>query len=96
MQGFDKAAGGGIELISHIITKHLRIHCAVLMGANLAGEVANGEFCETTIGCRDMKLAPMLRDCFQTDNFRVVVVDDEDAVEVCGALKVSVFLYIKL
>lgn len=33
-------------------------------------------------------LAPMMRDIIQTEYFRVVVVDDEDAVEICGALKV--------
>lgn len=90
MQGFDQAEGGGIELISHIISKHLKIQCAVLMGANLAGEVAEEKFCETTIGCRDSRLAPLLRDIIQTDYFRVVVVDDEDAVEICGALKVQI------
>lgn len=87
MQGFDQAPGGGIELISHIITRTLNIQCAVLMGANLAFEVAEEKFCETTIGCRDSRVAPMLRDLIQTDYFRVVVVDDEDAVEICGALK---------
>uniref|UniRef100_U5EKF5 Glycerol-3-phosphate dehydrogenase [NAD(+)] n=1 Tax=Corethrella appendiculata TaxID=1370023 RepID=U5EKF5_9DIPT len=87
IKGFDVAEGGGIDLISHIITRHLKIPCNVLMGANLAGEVADEKFCETTIGCRDMKVAQIFRDLFQTDNFRVVVVDDVDAVEVCGALK---------
>ncbi|CAG2065114.1 unnamed protein product, partial [Timema podura] len=37
--------------------------------------------------CRDKKLAPLFRDIIQTDYFRVVVVDDVEAVEVCGALK---------
>lgn len=60
------------------------------MGANLANEVAEEKFCETTIGCRDMKLAPILRDLFQAHHFRVVVVDDVDTVEVCGALKVLI------
>lgn len=60
------------------------------MGANLAGEVADEKFCETTIGCKDIKLGPLLRDIIQTNYFRVVVVDDEDAVEVCGALKVRI------
>lgn len=91
IKGFDVAEGGGIELISHIITRHLKIPCSVLMGANLANEVAEGNFCETTIGCRDMKLAPVLRDLMQAHYFRVVVVDDVDAVEVCGALKVNLF-----
>lgn len=58
------------------------------MGANLANEVAEENFCETTIGCKDAKIAPILRDMMQASYFRVVVVDDEDAVEVCGALKV--------
>uniref|UniRef100_A0A1Y9H2M9 Glycerol-3-phosphate dehydrogenase [NAD(+)] n=1 Tax=Anopheles dirus TaxID=7168 RepID=A0A1Y9H2M9_9DIPT len=87
IKGFDVAEGGGMELISHLITKHLKIPCSVLMGANLAGEVAEEKFCETTIGCRDMKIAKTLRDLFQSPNFRVVVVDDVDAVEICGALK---------
>jgi len=87
IKGFDKAEGGGIDLISHIITRHLKIPCAVLMGANLANEVAEGKFCETTIGCKDMKMAPVLRNLFQANHFRVCVVDDVDAVEVCGALK---------
>lgn len=89
IKGFDVAEGGGIELISHIITRHLQVPCSVLMGANLANEVAEEKFCETTIGCKDKKLAPVLRDLMQADHFRVVVVEDVDAVEVCGALKVN-------
>lgn len=57
------------------------------MGANLANEVADEKFCETTIGVKDKKMSPILRDLFQTPNFRVVVSDDVDAVEICGALK---------
>ncbi|XP_073943096.1 glycerol-3-phosphate dehydrogenase 1 isoform X3 [Choristoneura fumiferana] len=87
IKGFDIAEGGGIDLISHIITRCLKIPCSVLMGANIASEVADEKFCETTIGCRDVMLAPTMRDIIQTEYFRVVVVDDEDAVEICGALK---------
>ncbi|XP_060524604.1 glycerol-3-phosphate dehydrogenase [NAD(+)], cytoplasmic isoform X2 [Cylas formicarius] len=87
IKGFDRAEGGGIDLISHIITRLLKIPCSVLMGANLAGEVADEKFCETTIGCKDATVGPVLRDLIQTTYFRVVVVDDEDTVEVCGALK---------
>uniref|UniRef100_J3JZC8 Glycerol-3-phosphate dehydrogenase [NAD(+)] n=1 Tax=Dendroctonus ponderosae TaxID=77166 RepID=J3JZC8_DENPD len=87
IKGFDRAEGGGIDLISHIITRHLKIPCSVLMGANLANEVADEMFCETTIGCKDATAGPLLREIIQTNYFRVVVVDDEDTVEVCGALK---------
>lgn len=108
IKGFDKAEGGGLRLISHVITDALKVSnkklneikncfnmyflcikipCNVLMGANLANEVADEHFCETTIGCRDMKQAGIFRDLFQTPNFRVVIVDDADAVEICGALK---------
>ncbi|XP_065335698.1 glycerol-3-phosphate dehydrogenase [NAD(+)], cytoplasmic isoform X1 [Cloeon dipterum] len=87
IKGFDRAEGGGIELISHIIQTELKIPVSVLMGANLAPEVANEMFCETTIGCKDKTIGNLFRDIIQTEYFRVVVVDDVDTVEVCGALK---------
>ncbi|XP_018403711.1 PREDICTED: glycerol-3-phosphate dehydrogenase [NAD(+)], cytoplasmic-like [Cyphomyrmex costatus] len=87
IKGFGRGEGNSIELISKIIEKQLRIQCNVLMGANLANEVAEEKFCETTIGCKDKRLAPVLRDLIQTSNFRVVVVEDCETVEICGALK---------
>uniref|UniRef100_A0A1B6LLG8 Glycerol-3-phosphate dehydrogenase [NAD(+)] n=1 Tax=Graphocephala atropunctata TaxID=36148 RepID=A0A1B6LLG8_9HEMI len=87
IKGFERAKGGGIELISHIIKQQLQIQMAVLMGANLAGEVADEKFCETTIGSVDRTLGGILKIMIETPNFRVVVVDDADTVEVCGALK---------
>lgn len=58
------------------------------MGANLAPEVADEKFCETTIGAASQADGLLLRDIIQTDYFRVVVVNDVEAVEMCGALKV--------
>ena len=37
-------------LISDIIRKELNADCSVLMGANVANEVAQDEFCESTVG----------------------------------------------
>ncbi|CAL8141972.1 unnamed protein product [Orchesella dallaii] len=87
IKGFDVAEGGGIELISSIINKTLNIPCNVLMGANLAGEIADGNFSETTIGARDTEQGRLLHKLIQTDDFRVVVVKDVETVELCGALK---------
>ncbi|XP_050688665.1 glycerol-3-phosphate dehydrogenase [NAD(+)], cytoplasmic-like isoform X2 [Eriocheir sinensis] len=87
IKGFDLKEGGGIMLISHLINEVVNVPMSVLMGANLAGEVADEKFCETTIGCRDEAVGRMYRDLIQTEYFRVVVVDDVEAVEVCGALK---------
>ena len=50
VQGF-AVTEAGIQLISQIISDNLGgIPCAVMMGANLAKEVANEQFCESTIG----------------------------------------------
>lgn len=64
------------------------------MGANLAPEVADEKFCETTIGAASLDNGNILRDIIQTDYFRVVVVNDVEAVEMCGALKVTSIPYL--
>ncbi|KAI1280743.1 Glycerol-3-phosphate dehydrogenase [NAD(+)], cytoplasmic [Halotydeus destructor] len=77
----------GISLISDLITANLGGECAALMGANLANEVAQGNFCETTIGCRSKEHFPILKDLFMNENFLVTCVTDKYTVEICGALK---------
>lgn len=54
VQGFDVAEGGGILLISDVIRSTLGVPCAVLMGANIANEVAREQYCEATIGGENM------------------------------------------
>ena len=36
-----------------------------------------------------MEYGPILKELFQTNYFRIVVIEDETTVEVCGALKVG-------
>lgn len=49
LQGVD-ASPDGLKLISEVIRAKLGITMTVLMGANIANEVADEKFCETTIG----------------------------------------------
>jgi len=49
LQGIDEGPEG-LKLISDIIREKLEIEVSVLMGANIASEVADEKFCETTIG----------------------------------------------
>ncbi|XP_023651156.1 glycerol-3-phosphate dehydrogenase [NAD(+)], cytoplasmic isoform X1 [Paramormyrops kingsleyae] len=77
----------GLKLISDVIREKLGITMTVLMGANIANEVADEKFCETTIGCKNKEYGPLLKELMQTPNFRVTVVEESDVVEICGALK---------
>lgn len=86
IKGVDEGAEG-LKLISDIIREKLKIEVSVLMGANIASEVADEKFCETTIGCKNEKHGQIFKELMQTPNFRITVVDDCDTVEICGALK---------
>ncbi|KAI2650674.1 Glycerol-3-phosphate dehydrogenase [NAD(+)], cytoplasmic [Labeo rohita] len=81
IKGVDEGPDG-LKLISDVIRDKLGITMTVLMGANLANEVADEKFCETTIAH-----GPLLKELMQTQNFRVTVVEEADVVEICGALK---------
>jgi len=87
IKGFAILPEGGVKLISEVIETEMGIPVSVLMGANLANEVADEKFCETTIGATDKAVGEDFKLLFQTPNFRVTVVDDTHTVEICGALK---------
>lgn len=74
-------------LISDVIRKGLGIDVSVLMGANVAKEVALDEFSEATIGGRVKRNADTWQQLFNRPTFRVESTDDAAAVELCGALK---------
>ncbi|KAJ8782683.1 hypothetical protein J1605_010002 [Eschrichtius robustus] len=86
IKGIDEGPEG-LKLISDIIREKMGIDISVLMGANIANEVAAGKFCETTIGSKVMENGLLFKELLQTPNFRITVVDDADTVELCGALK---------
>ncbi|XP_074499839.1 glycerol-3-phosphate dehydrogenase [NAD(+)], cytoplasmic [Sebastes fasciatus] len=86
IKGVDEGPDG-LKLISDVIQEKLGIAMSVLMGANIANEVADEKFCETTIGCKNENHGALLKELMQTNNFRVTVVEECDVVEICGALK---------
>uniref|UniRef100_A0A1I8IXY4 Glycerol-3-phosphate dehydrogenase [NAD(+)] n=1 Tax=Macrostomum lignano TaxID=282301 RepID=A0A1I8IXY4_9PLAT len=77
-------AGGGLVLLSDLIRQQLEVDCAVLMGANLAPEVAQETFCEATVGSRDPSRARELKALFETNYFRIGTTSDEVGVELCA------------
>ncbi len=76
-----------MSLISDLIASSLNVDVSVLMGANIANEVAQDKFCETTIGTSNPKDGDIFKQLFDTPTFRVSVVQDVAGVELCGALK---------
>jgi len=74
-----------IVLLSETISKELGIDMSVLMGANVADEIARGDFAEATIG--GSKNSKALKSLFQTPYFRIATVGNAQAVELCGAIK---------
>jgi len=81
-------------LISDLLQKEMAksagspvIDMSVLMGANVANEVAKGDFAEATIGCTDLATGKKWCKLFNTSDFKVDPIDDVAGAELCGALK---------
>ncbi len=79
----------GPVLLSELIGRVLAgAECAVLMGANVASEVGEGQLCEATVGVRHGEGRDWLA-LFHQPTFRCRVVAGEMAtIEMLGALKV--------
>lgn len=86
-KGFYVNPKGEVDLISNMVKDQLKIECNVVMGANIANEVAKESFCEATIGSKNVENGALLKEALQTPYFRIVVVKDAEVVESCGALK---------
>ena len=80
----------GPELLSSIISSMLNLETevAVLMGANVASDVAHDELVEASIACKDLAIAELIRDLVEKNKFEVdMLTTDVASVELCGALK---------
>ncbi|KAK7844835.1 glycerol-3-phosphate dehydrogenase [nad(+)] [Quercus suber] len=75
-------------MISSLISEQLGINCCVLMGANIANEIAVEKFSEATVGYRENReIAEKWVQLFNTPYFLVTAVQDVEGVELCGTLK---------
>lgn len=84
--------GVSVDLVPTLVSLHIRretsgASVSVLMGANLASEVAKDKFCEATLGVSEAETGHIWFRLLNGPNFRVNVVSDVEGVEVCGGLK---------
>jgi len=77
----------GFQLISGVIKKELNMDCSVLMGANIANEIAQEKFSEATVGYALKENGELWRQAFDTHYFQVRAVNDVVGAELCGTLK---------
>lgn len=79
--------GDNISTFASLIQEKLNIPCSALSGANIALEVAKGQFCETTIGTPSSSDSALWEKVFDNESFRVSCIDDVAGVSLSGALK---------
>ncbi|KAK8800228.1 hypothetical protein WA171_004863 [Blastocystis sp. BT1] len=87
IKGVDHDENGKLRLITGMIYDELNVDCSILCGANVANQVAAGEFAEATLGYRVRDHAEKLQVLFNTPDFCVTLVNDPVGVEFCGSLK---------
>ena len=91
--------GDNLVFISDMLQQKLGCQMSVLSGANIASEIADKNFSETTIGSADINVGKEWKKLIETDYFKVNVVNTCHPLELIGALKVffsfavSIFLY---
>lgn len=78
----------GPKLLSDMIASKLNLtHVAVLMGANIASEVAQDHYVEATLASTSNETIGILKELFECETFHIQTSNDVSSVEICGALK---------
>lgn len=80
-------ADNEIQLLTDTVEEILKIPCGCLMGANIANEIARGDFCESTLAFPDPVKAQIWRQLFQNENFSIDITDDIVTQQLSGTLK---------
>ena len=78
---------GGIELVTDTIERVLNIKCGSLMGANIANDIAAGEYCESTVAFEDPEIGKNWVYLLNTDLFSISFINDIAGQQLCGTLK---------
>jgi glycerol-3-phosphate dehydrogenase (NAD+) len=88
IKGLEIAENGPL-LLSRLLSEELKVDVSVLMGANIANEVAKEVFSEATIGYGrgSKEIATLWQTLFNINYFSVSIVEDIPGVEISGALK---------
>eukprot|EP00834_Sanchytrium_tribonematis_P005989 NODE_405_length_7994_cov_0.788600.p2 type:complete len:359 gc:universal NODE_405_length_7994_cov_0.788600:1640-2716(+) len=86
VKGFEVTETGA-ELMTDVLENLLNIPFGVLSGANIANEVAAGQFCEATVAFKNLDRGLEWKKLFNTSFFHVRVIKDIKGPQVCGALK---------
>jgi glycerol-3-phosphate dehydrogenase (NAD+) len=79
----------GPRLLSQMIHHELSLvtDVAVLMGANVASEVGNDEYVESTAACRNPDISNLVAEIFHSSCMQIDTCQDVATVEICGAVK---------
>ncbi|XP_017088722.2 uncharacterized protein Gpdh3 [Drosophila bipectinata] len=87
VKGLMEVCDDDVVLVSQAISERLGIPCYSMMSAHSAMEMAQGKLCEITLGCTNPDHGELLVSALQTNNCKVISVDDVHGVELVGTLK---------
>lgn len=87
IKGFIATEADDIELVSTSIQKMLEIDVSVMMGANIASQVAQDMISEGTLAYTDDEAAETIYKLFNCYTYRVTKIKDIYGVELSGTLK---------
>ena len=80
---------GTIQLLTDTISEILGIPCGSLMGANIANEIARGDYCESTLAFPDKNgpIAANWKRLLESETFSISIVEDCALQQLAGTIK---------
>lgn len=78
---------GKIQLLTDTVEEILGIRCGSLMGANIANEIARGDFCESTLAFPDNPERETWKNLFDSPMFKISCTDDIVLQQLAGTMK---------